>query len=262
MNSKLKILAGVMFIFIHGAVFAGINIDPICVETVLSDGGGKAGIFIVLNTGQGGLRVRVSPEKWDSSDIDIDKWLTFETSQFDLAPGEKREVKYRIKNIEEAVGELKCMVFFIADNESSEKSSSMDIGIRFGVPVYAVMGGSENIEAIVQDIKVIYEKGVIKGTIFINNTGNAHIRPNVTLEVKDNKDTVVHKFEIPYGQPAQAKQNRPFGFEFEKILKKGKYKLFVTVDYGKLYGINKLVYGEKVFSVGAKRGGRNENKKK
>lgn len=247
-----KVIYSVVVIFaisLSTQVFAGIRVDPVTLEVVVPKGGEKEGVIKVGNTSEKPMRVTVSPEKFGGTELDIGTWLTFEPMEQIIKGFEEKEIKYRLKLPEDSVGELRCMVFLVADEVSEVPSS---VGIRFGVPVYAIAGGTEVIEAVVDSINVEYnlESEVLSGTILVNNKGNIHIRPFVNIEVFDDKGNSKSKFSIPYGEPAQIGQLRPFMYQQKVTLELGKYKIAVSVDYGKMYGLNdKIATGEKEFVV-------------
>lgn len=237
MNRKIFIiLVFFAIVLFHSLSFAGLSVDPVTLEIVAQKGEDKLGVIKVKNTSEKLVRIRVSPEKWDIKDLDINKWLTIEPKEFELASAQLKEVSYRINPPEDSIGELRCMVFFISDEIGKKKSP---VGIRFGVPFYVVVGGTEVIEVEVDSINVKYDinRNILDGTIMVNNKSNIHIRPHVKVYIYDNKDKLINRFSLPYGQPAQKEQLRPFIFQQELELDPGRYKLVAMVDYGKLYGL-------------------------
>lgn len=252
-----KIIYGLLLIFIISfsvQVFAGIRVDPVTMEVVVPKGGEKEGIIKIGNTSEKPMQITVSPEKFGGTEVDISTWLIFEPMEFIVKGFEEKELKYKVKLPEDSVGELRCMVFLAADEVSEVPSS---VGIRFGIPVYAIAGGTEIIEAVVDGINVEYnlDQRLLSGTIVVNNKGNIHIRPFVDIEVFDDKGNSRSKFSIPYGEPAQVGQLRPFMFQQNLELAPGKYKLVAKVDYGKMYGLtDRIAVGKKAFVVKEKLG--------
>lgn len=231
--------------FIINVLYAGISVDPVTIEVVAPKGGEKVGTVKIGNTGEKTVQIGVSPEKMTGGDKEISTWLTFMPMEFTIEPKKTAEVSYRIIPSEGISGELRCMVFFVADEIGEQKSS---VGIRFGVPVYVIVGGTEIIDVEISDVNVEYDisQKVLSGTVFVNNKSNIHIRPYVDLEVYNSKDKLITKFGIPYGQPAQVGQNRPFMFQQNLELAPGKYKLVADVDYGKMYGLKEGIVSEKM----------------
>lgn len=249
MKNNFFILLVIGCVFITKILYAGISVDPVTIEVVASKGGEKVGTVKIGNTGEKTVQISVSPEKWASGDRDVAGWLKFLPMEFTIDAGKTAEVSYRITPPVDSSGELRCMVFFTADEVSEVPSS---VGIRFGVPVYAIVGGTEVIDVEVSDIMVGYDlnQKVLSGTILVNNKSNIHIRPYVDLEVFNSKDKLITRFSIPYGQPAQVGQLRPFMFQQNLVLDVGKYKLLAKVDYGKMYGLtDRIAVGKKAFVV-------------
>ena len=258
---NIQVLISIIVIFIHSIVLAGLSVDPVTVEVVALKGGEKPGVFKVINTGATPILIRIDTEKWRGTDINIAKWLVLDPVEFKLASGATKEVSYKITPPEDSNGELRCMVFFVADEIGEQVSG---VGIRFGVPIYAIVGGTEIIDAEITDITVDYdyESKVLGGTIYVNNKSNIHIRPHVEMVMYDNKDKLITSFIHPYGQPAQAGQNRAFVFQQSLALGEGEYKLIVKVDYGKLYGVtDKIAEGKAVFVVKVPKVEDNQEKK-
>lgn len=238
-----------LFLFLCNEISAGLRVDPVTIEVVVSKGAEKEGIIKVGNTDSKPINVRVSPEKFGGGDRDVNSWISFEPKEVLIKGFDEAQIKYKIKMPEDVVGEIRCMVFLVA-NEAGENPSS--VGIRFGIPVYAVSGGTEVVDAEVSDIFVNYntEKSFLSGSILVKNKGNAHIRPFVNINILGGQGSVVSTFSIPFGEPAQVGQDRPFMYQQNVKLEPGKYKLSMSVDYGKLYGLSdKVAQGEKEFVV-------------
>lgn len=229
--------------------FAGLSVDPVVLEVVAKKDSETKGSFKILNTGEIPVHIRVSPERFQSTDVDINNWLTLEPLEMELKKNEQKEANYKIVLPKESSGELRCMVFFVAD-EIGEQISN--IGIRFGVPIYAIVSGTEVIDAEVKDIALNYDykNKVLCGTIIVNNKSNVHIRPYIEIAIFDSKDKLITTFSLPYGQPAQAGQIRPFMLQQNLQLDTGRYKLVARVNYGRLYGLSdRIAVKKKSFLV-------------
>lgn len=236
----------VMLVFSKGVSFAGIGVDPVILEVLVNRGLPAKGIFKVLNTGKNPVHIRVSPEKWQGMDPDINIWLMLNPREFELAQNERREVAYTITPTDDSNGELRCMVFFVADEMGENRSN---VGIRFGVPIYAVVSGTEILDVEISGVEIKYAEKVLNGTILVNNRSNIHIRPDISVDVLDIKDRLVSSYNLSHGQPAQAGQNRPFEFEQYLVLNDGKYKAVVKVDYGQMYGLEDRIVKKKTAFV-------------
>lgn len=254
LKPQIPPLAGQILVFLFIVLFqtivlAGLSVDPAILEVVAKKDSETKGSFKVLNTGAIPIHIRVSPEKWQGANINVEKWVSLAPMEMKLGQNEQKEVSYRIVPLADSSGELRCMVFFIADEMGEQKSN---VGIRFGVPIYAVVGGTEIIDAEIKNIELTYDYGnkVINGTILVNNKSNIHIRPHIEITIFDSRNKPITKFSPPYGQPAQANQNRPLMFQQNLALDIGKYKLVAKVDYGKMYGLaDKIAEKKKAFRV-------------
>lgn len=244
MFKKIWIIVLVV-ILSEGVLFAGLSVDPVTLEVIADKDNPIAGSFKVLNTGAKTVRIRVSPEKWEGKDADIGTWVTFNPLEMQLGENEGKEVSYKITPPADASGELRCIVFFVADEIGEQRSN---VGIRFGVPIYAIVGGTTILDVEVSGVEIGYadKDNILSGTILVNNKSNIHIRPKINIEVFDSKDRFISSYELPYGQPAQAGQNRPFMFEQYLILNDGKYKMVVKVDYGQMYGLENRVARKRI----------------
>lgn len=250
-NHRLHRLYNILFvilaIFFQNIVFAGLGVDPVILEIVVSKNSENKGSFKVLNTSMNPVNIRVEPQELQEAvDFKIKDWLTLDPLEMKLEPNEQKEVSYKIIPPVESRGELRCMVFFIADEIGERRSN---IGIRFGVPIYAIIDMTIEFEVSISDIQIGYAENILSGKVYINNKSNVHIRPDVQINIFDSKDKLVKSFTLPYGQPAQVGQNRVFMFQQNIVLSEGKYKLVAKVDYGKLYCLNNRVVEKKAAFV-------------
>lgn len=242
-----RILVIVIIIIIGRSIaFAGIGVDPIILEVVVSKDVPTKGVFRVSNTGANPVHIRVSPEKWQGMDRDIKTWLSLEPMVFELAQNEKKEVSYKISTPGDSSGEIRCIVFFVADEMGEHRSN---VGIRFGVPIYAIVGGTEVLDVEISGIEIGYADNVLSGSILVNNKSNIHVRPRIDIDVLDSKDRLISSYNLPHGQPAQLGQNRPFEFEQYLVLNDGRYKAVVKVDYGQMYGLENRIARKKTSFV-------------
>ena len=251
----------IVFTGLPVCLFAGLHVDPTVLEVVVDKDAPTEQSFILKNTGEKPIQVRIELKKKNKDDIEVSDWFNIDTKAVRLESGVMTQVPYKIDLPKDAEGELRCMVFFVADEIGKQKSF---VGIRFGVPVYAIVQNTVKLGAVVDNIKVRYDVvgERLKGIVFVKNESNIHIRPNVDLMVLDDKGKKKTSFEIPFGQPAQIGQTRPFRFSQEMELEPGNYELVASVYYGKMYGKKKLVAeGEGEFEVVEVKEGMKEEKK-
>lgn len=233
-----------LFFLFQQPLFAGLNVNPVVIEVVVP----KEGITQTIqvgNTGEKPIKVRIELNKLHKKDGEIELWFKIMPHELEINPGEIADFSYVITPLEDAEGELRCMIFLVADEVGEKKSN---LGIRFGVPVYAIVKETVKLDAEVGEIKIEYNsnKKELQGIVYVKNKGNIHIRPFVDLDIQKEDGTVVNSFEIPFGQPAQVGQNRPFMFNQRIEIHPGKYKLKASVDYGKMYGLKDYVATKEV----------------
>lgn len=244
-----SILFGLILVLcLQDFLYAGIGVDPVVLEVLVTPGETKKGVFRVFNEGEKSMDVIVCPEKWIEQTLDFGQWLKLDPVRFTIDSKKSKNVNYEINVPEEVTGELMCMVFFITREKGKEASP---IGVKFGVPIYAVVQGTGNIEAVIESINLSYdnENHTISGNIIIDNKSNVHIRPVIELTILDEKNELAAGFKLPYGQPAQKEQKRKFAVNQKRVLKPGNYKVVVKADCGKLYGIDKIIQGEADFVI-------------
>lgn len=225
-------------------LFAGLNVNPAVVEVVVPKEGISRAIQ-VGNTGEKPIKVRAEINKTRKGNTYAENWFVILPCEIELKPGETKDFSYVITPPEGAEGELRCMIFFVAD-EIDEKRSM--VGIRFGVPVYAIIKDTVNLKAGVDKILVNYDiqNKSLKGTVYVKNESNIHIRPFVNVDILDKVGDRINSFEIPFGQPVQVNQIRPFMFSHRLEFAPGIYKLNTSVHYGKMYGLKDYVATKEV----------------
>lgn len=238
----------VLILFLQGIANAGFQVDPFIVEVMVSPEEVNEFFFTVSNVGENPVNVTVEPEEWALGSIDFHEWLVIDPKEFELKGREVKKVKYKINVLKDATGELMCMVFFVFQEKGKGASN---IGVRYGVPIYAVIKGTGNLDVVIESIDINYdkEKQVFNGEILIDNRSNVHIRPEIRVSIYSEKGEIVAGFKLPYKQPVQREQKRPFIFSKEMVLGPGKYKVIIKADCGKLYSIDKVIQGEKDFII-------------
>lgn len=242
-------LFGLVFVLcLEGFVNAEVSVDPSVVEVVVRKGEIRKGVFRVVNTDSKPKGVVVQPERWRDFTTDFNEWLKLDIKEFTVNTRESRTINYEIKVPEDASGELMCMVFFTAEEKGEEASN---IGMRFGIPIYVIVQDTGELKAKIKGIKVSYfkEEHLLKGEILINNRSNVHIRPDIEVVVFNEKGDAVLRDVVPYKQPVQKKEIRPVFFQLNTGLAPGKYRILVTADCGRLYGIDRVIRGKGEFVV-------------
>jgi len=241
---------GIVIIFLilalSSSLYAGISVDPITVETTAEIGKKMAGTWKITNTGKNKMDVITRCEDWFRKGFKPDTWIKIEPGEFSLNAKETKKVKYIVNLPKNVSDEMMAMVFF----SGIEKGAT--VGVSFGIPVYVAVKETAKIDAEIKncDLKYNYKEKELSGTIYIKDKGNVHIRPIIYLQILDKMGKTVNSFEIPFGQPAQAGQLRPFMFKKKMKLSPAVYKLRITADYGKIYKIkDKIAVKDVMFEV-------------
>lgn len=235
-HKLIKFLLCNIYNLLFGAlVYAGISVTPGRIETVVLQEKENVQIIKVINTGNYTANVNSRMGKFSIGDISPDTWLVLDPKDFELKPAESKEIFCRIKPPKDAEGELRARLY-ISGKEVGEGCSP--IGLRFNMPVYVIVQNTIRLEAGIEriDARYSFKKGEIEGGILLDNKSNVHIRPEVSLLVKDLDGDLLGKIDVPFGQPAQKEEKRYFIFMQKMDIKPGKYKITANVDYGKFYG--------------------------
>jgi len=241
---------------------AGVGVKPTIIETVVSAGEAKKGVYKVVNSDPQPIHVKVEIEDWlkkrtGTSPISVEEWLTISPMELDINPGGMEEVEYTIDVPRGADSELVAMVFFSA---AIPTEGAFDITSRFGVSIYAVIEDEMELGCRVNDISVkrnVIEKEdggrIDKGIIFVvdvANEGNVHLRPTGTIMITD-EDGKQYKVSIKRGFPIYPGSRLDYAIRWDKTdLAPGRYKARTVLDYGRIYDLpDRTVEREILFTV-------------
>ena len=243
----------------YGLSYAALGVEPESIELVANSDTTTNGIYNVSNEGDEAVRVSVQPEVWPRSatskiDLSTDRWLTITPMEFDLAPQERKEVQFEINPPNDHGGELSAMIFFATTSPEGTTS----ITTRNGVSLYAAFADAMRLECSIVDIGVskfeqkidndIVDKGIVF-TINVENKGNVHIRPTGSIVVTG-EDGSKHDLNIERGFPTYAGRKGSYQVLWDKKdVTSGKCEALITLDYGKLYNLDKKIEKRKAFIV-------------
>lgn len=232
---RISVTIAILFLFLaifkSSFLYAGMGISPVRVETSAEIGKETTGYFQVRNTGENPVNVSISFEDWLGKGIEPGTWIKFEPENFSIGPKETREVRYIINMPEGASGEYAIRVFF------SGREEGAFVGTGLGVHIYAMVKGTEKIEAEIKEFTVKYDPSEgISGSVLIENKGNVHIRPITVISVLDMEDRQIINFSVPSDNPVHVMSSRAYSFN-NKVpgLVDGRYKVIARTDYGSLY---------------------------
>jgi hypothetical protein len=235
----------------HSSCYAALRVEPESIELVASPDTATSGIYNVTNEGSESARVVVQPEEWPrsatpESDRSPDKWLTITPMEFDLAAQEKKEVVYTINPPGNRAAELSAMIFF----STSSPDGTMNIVTRNGVSLYAAFADNMTLDCSIAGVDVskleqktengTVDRGIVF-TISVENKSNVHIRPTGSIVITG-EDGAMHSLNIARGFPAYAGGKGDYQVLWDKKdITTGKYEALITLDYGKLYKLDKKI---------------------
>jgi hypothetical protein len=226
-----------------------LTISPGRTEVRLSPGHQMEAVLKATNDSPDKVHVSLSTKDWGpmleenkANKLTVDTWLSLQgAKEFDLKPGETREVKLKVKCPETALGELVGMVSFLYVTDTPSMMTPI-----ISVAVYMEAVGTEKVAGELQKVVVQVWQNQFQAAVSIKSTGNVHLRPTGTIAVLDKKGKELHKFPIKEGGPAYpGKDQGYFGIipaDFK--LPKGKYKAVADLQYRGL-----LFQGEQRFKV-------------
>lgn len=243
----------------------GLVMGPAKFETRLPPNEIAEGDYYVQNDTDKDAHVVVEPENWfkeayDYGKLDIKDWVTFNTYEFDLKPKEIKKLRIKITVPINVKGELVAQIFFTsAVPREKGQPSPGTIHARLGAVLYVAIKGTERVDAEITSMAVstIAEDGknILKVDATLMNNGNVHLRPIGSLIITDEKGTKVAGGDMVTGSPVLPHQDYIFSASLDKPeLKAGKYKVSVTMEYGKLYEMKKDASLEKEMQVDASGG--------
>jgi len=183
----------------------------------------------VKNTEKGSLIITVRIENWTKAVPSLD-WLKVSPLELELNEGASGEIRYEVKVPKEAKGELNAMIF-IEGKPKEIAEGSIGINTSIGVPIYATIAGTEQVEADIEELKAV-NKFPLSMELKIKNSGNVHIRPKGTISVKTKEGKEL--FTVPlneYNYPVLPDSSRTWEIKANKKLENGEY----TADVNMLY---------------------------
>lgn len=232
---------------------AGLSVDPVVSEVIALPGKETIQNFKLKNTGENTILVRIEAEPIEKGD-DVSKWIIIKQKEFKLEPDAEYDFLCIINPSEDVqTGELRGRLFFVADEIDEKGNLKSMVGIRFGIPIYAVIQGRTILDAEIKsgEFKYNKEKHLFSGKIEVNNKSNVHIRPLIDIIIFDNANKEIFKFRVPYGQVVQKEQVRYLVMQNNMEIADGIYKALVNLDYGALYGIkDRIASKEFEFAAG------------
>jgi hypothetical protein len=221
-----------------------LSISPGRTEVRLSPGKELEAALKATNDSPDLIHVTLSTKDWGpmlesnkANKLTVDTWLKIQgPREFDLKPGETREIKLSVKCPEPTQGELVGMVSFMYVTDTPSMMTPI-----ISVAVYMEAAGTETIAGELQSIVVNVWQDQLQAAVSVKSTGNVHLRPTGTIAFQDKKGKEIVSFPIKDGGPAYPGREQgyfaviPAGYK----LPKGRYKVSANLEYRglKLQGI-------------------------
>lgn len=260
MNQKAIIIA----IAIMSALFCAtpsycLVMGPARFEVSLPPGEIAEGDYYVQNDTERPAHIVVEPENWfkesyDYGKLDIKDWVEFDTYEFDLKPKEIKKLRLRIKVPTDVKGELVSQIFFTSSVLKEDGTPSEGIKARVGAVLYVAIKGTEIVDAEIENITISKElkngNENIKIEAVVKNKGNVHIRPEGKVTIDDKAGKRLAELNLRSGKTCLPGQLEVYEALWDKPeIKKGLYKISITINYGKEVDIEKTMAKEKAFEV-------------
>ena len=233
-------------LYVWGQGNIGLNVWPPKIELSALPGESQTGVINVQNPTTFKHRVYAYPLNVKMSlygDLDFTEdslsygcveWLSLNPMEFDLPQGATQQVRYTIKVPLEAGGSHIGVLFFNTKPMAASKNSGSQIVARVGSILLVTVPGSGEKTAEVTGLMV--KKPSVRGPavaeVSIKNNGSILLRPEGTLELKNDRGFTLGKIMVNEAREAVFPfSQRAFRIPLENI-EPGRYSLEATLDYG------------------------------
>ncbi|MFA5069616.1 MAG: hypothetical protein WC300_03500 [Candidatus Omnitrophota bacterium] len=164
---------------------AGITVTPDRHIVSLYPGESKAVIYNIHNEGAQDLKMVIEPKGW-SGVKDPYAWLSLETDEIFACAGESTPLIVNVNAPEQEAGEMVAMLFLCYKD-----SMESQLNIKNGVPLYMIIKGTEDYSLNIKGVKAFFARKNdfldLNFTIEMENTGNVHIVPDVSIAISNSK---------------------------------------------------------------------------
>lgn len=215
--------------------YAGIVVTPERHIVELRPGESKTVVLNIANAGAEDIRMSVELKEWskpkENKGIQIDSWLAIFEKEFDIKAGETKGLNIRVEAPKEAVGEMVAMIF-LCYKEQEESP----INVRYGNPLYLLIKGTERYDAKIEKINCKYDtvddNDYLRVLVNLTNTGNAHIKPDITVDIFDKHNKQVHQIKLEDGDTLFPGKSNAYRAEWHNTeLPEGIYSAKVICGY-------------------------------
>ncbi|MDA7858001.1 hypothetical protein N9A72_00740 [bacterium] len=228
----LLVVCWIGAIFAPHTSFAGIVVNPVRKEVLIPRGGRYEGDYQIWNNSMEKVHVIVKPREWfkleKNKNIDINSWLEISPQEFNINPGGKKQIHYKVVVPEVATGELAAMISF---SGHGEKESMLNV--IFSVPLYVMIEGTRVVKWKINKVDIKQNNSNLRVAVVVENKGNIHLRPKGTVVIKNKKNVTLKEIELNSGLPVYPGKKRAYFGDWNEVnLKAGKYIAEAIIDYG------------------------------
>ena len=228
------IIVSLFFAAASGAYagIATITVAPVTRTIVLEKGESKSGEYTVINKSDQTMDVSISSRYWfmppDKSEIPLDSWLEFETTEFKVEPESRKKIGFTVTAPEGVTGELAAMISFKPRPEKTQQ-----VNVVFSVSLYAVVKGTEKVDCEISGFNLwnYDNRDSIGMRMELTNTGNIHARSRTTVFIRNMLNKDLYTGHMKYGAPVYpGKVENYLGDIYNIKLKPGIYKAHVYME--------------------------------
>jgi len=235
---KFGFILTILFMATQGAYaqegnIASINVYPVTKTVTISKGEAEQGKFKVQNVSEAPQHISVSPRHWHMVDenmaIPLDSWLKIDPLEFDIGPGEEKEIAYDINVPQEAKGELAAMIAF-----RPERKPGQSVNVVFSVSLYVRVKEEEKAANIyISNFKLwkFTDRKAIGVKMAFKNDGNIHLKPRTQVYIKNLFNKVLNTAPLKYGKPVYPGKVQSYsGAVYNFELKPGIYTAMIDTE--------------------------------
>ena len=213
-----------------------LSVDPSIVEQRAAPGAALEGAFRVRNETDQPVAVRVEMESIASRGylpLAPAQWLALTPERLELAPGQTRDLSYRIRVPAQAAGELAAEVVFVQD------MTSAGLQVRFGMAVYVSIEDTERVSLEMERMELrVGGDDSVSAWMQIANHGNVHCRPEGLVQVADASGGVMDRQPLTRGMPAPPSGSASFSVPMPSVrAAPGAYRLTAEVGCHTVAGL-------------------------
>ena len=195
------------------------------------------GDITVTNTEKKELEFKLRTENWFAAGqglaeekTNVSKWLKISPLEFELRANEAKKTHFTVTIPRDTRGELSAMIF-IDGKPKMTTEAAVGINTSIGIPIYAMIKGTERFKASVEDLEV-KNNSPLELNIKIKNSGNVHIRPDGVISIKTKGGKKL--FTVPlneYHYPILPDSSRVLEVKSRERRDKGEYTADIKMGY-------------------------------